>query len=118
MKSLIVAASALIIATAPAFAGGYGYQSPTSPQFANATALNYAKQLGSVNAAFSKGGIKQVTGAGAEAHNQSYCGCPGSQTANAFAKNLSIQTATIGAVASVGSINQSAVATSLAKNTR
>jgi hypothetical protein len=118
MKSLIVAASALIIATAPAFAGGYGHQQSTSPQFANASALNYAKQLGSVHAAFSKGSIKQVTGAGAEALNQSHCGCPGSQTANAFAKNHSIQAATIGAGVSIGSINQSAVATSLAKNIR
>jgi hypothetical protein len=118
MKTLIVAASALIIATAPAFAGGYGHSQPTSPQFANATALNYAAQLGSVKALFSKGNIKQVTGASAEAINKSNCGCKGSQTANAFAKNNSIQVATIKAGVSIGSINQSAVATSLAKNVR
>ena len=118
MKSLIVAASALIIATGPAFAGGWDYQQPTSPQFANATALNYAVQIGSVKALFNKGGIKQVTGAGAEAINESFCGCKGEQHANAFAKNVSIQTATIKGGLSVGSVNQSAVATSFAKNYR
>lgn len=118
MKSLIVAATALIVATAPAFAGGYGHSSPTSPQFANATALNYATQVASVKTLFSKGKVEQVTGASAEAINKSNCGCKGSQTANAFAKNNSIQVATVKSGFNVGGISQSAVATSLAKNVR
>jgi hypothetical protein len=118
MKSLIVAATALIVATAPAFAGGYGHSQPTSPQFASATALNYATQIATVKSHMNKGKIEQVTGASAEALNKSGCGCHGSQTAHAFAKNNSIQVATVKSGFTVGGISQSAVATSTAKNLR
>lgn len=118
MKSLIVAASALIIASAPAFAGGYGHSQPTSPQFAAASAENFAVQSGAIKAGFNKGGIKQVAGASADAVNYADCGCSGSQTAVASAKNVSIQTAVINAGVSYGSISQSGVATASAKNFR
>ncbi len=67
MKLVVVATSALLLAASPAFAGGFdNHSQPTSPQFAGSSALNYAVQAGSIRALFSKGSVKQVTGAGAE----------------------------------------------------
>lgn len=119
MKLVIVAASALLLSVASASAGGWGgHQSPSAPQFANSTALNYAKQIANMKTFKNYGGIKQVTGAGAESINKADCGCTGSQTATSFAKNNSFQSATIKSVISNGWIDQSAVATSVSKNIR
>lgn len=119
MKLVIVATSALLLAVAPASAGGWGgQQSPSAPQFANSTALNYAKQIASIHAFKAYGGIKQVTGAGAESINKADCGCTGSQTATSFAKNYSFQVGTVKSGISGGWIDQSAVATSVSKNIR
>lgn len=119
MKFVLVAASALAFAATPALAGGWGGSHyGGSPQFATSSALNYATQIGSIKSFVSKGHIKQMTGASAEAINKSTCGCKGDQVAKANAKNVSFQVGTIHAGFSVGSINQTAVTTALAKNTR
>jgi hypothetical protein len=119
MKLAIVAASALMLAAAPAFAGGYGDSHYAgAPQFANSAAINYAAQVGSIKAMVSKGSIKQVTGAAAEASNEGPCGCKGESVANAYSKNTSFQVGTIHAGVSMGSISQSAVSTATAKNFR
>lgn len=126
MKFLVVAASALAFAATPALAGGWGGSNyGGSPQFANSSALNFAKQMGTIKAqsGHSKHGwgksvksrIDQMTGASAEAINKSSCGCKGKQVAKAFAKNNSFQTAKI---YGVGTITQSAVSSALAKNVR
>ncbi|MGF1619436.1 MAG: hypothetical protein ACFCUR_02340 [Rhodomicrobiaceae bacterium] len=118
MKRIIIAASALIVATAPAFAGGWSHQSPSSPQMANSSALNLALQVGSISAYHSTGSVKQVTGAGAESINKANCGCKGLQTANSVSKNVSIQVGRINSHHSVGSIDQSAVSTAFSSNRR
>ncbi len=119
MKFAIAALSALALTAAPAFAGGYDNNHfAGSPQFANSSALNFAVQAGSIHALVSKGNIKQVAGASAEAINKGSCGCSGEQIANAVSKNTSFQVGTIKAGFSVGSINQSGVSTSTAKNVR
>lgn len=119
MKFLVIAASALAFAATPALAGGWGGSNyGGSPQFAHSSAMNYAKQIATINAGKSFGKIEQVTGAGAEAINKSSCGCKGKQVAKANAKNVSFQVGTINAGFTMGSISQSAVTTSLAKNVR
>jgi hypothetical protein len=119
MKFFAIAATAIALAATPAAAGGWGgSHSVVSPQFANASAMNLAVQSGAIKAIVSKGSVKQVTGASAEAINKSNCGCKGSQEATAHSKNVSFQVGTITPGFSVGSINQSAVSTSLAKNVR
>jgi hypothetical protein len=118
MKRIIIAASALIVATAPAFAGGWSHQSPSSPQLAQSSALNLAVQVGSVKSFFSKGGVKQVTGAGAESLNRSECGCIGSQTATSVSKNVSLQVGSISGGLNVGKIDQSSISTSYSSNAR
>jgi len=119
MKFVIIAASAFALATTPAFAGGFsGANYAGSPQFASSAASNYAHQTGAIKAIVSMGHITQVTGAAAEAVNESGCGCGGKQVAKATSKNTSFQVGTIHAGVSSGSINQSAVSTSLARNTR
>ncbi len=119
MKFLVIAASAFAFAATPALAGGWGgHNYGGSPQFAHSSALNLAKQVGTINAGFSKGSVNQVTGAAAEAINKSKCGCKGDQTAKAMSKNISFQVGTINAGKSIGSVDQSAISTSLAKNVR
>jgi hypothetical protein len=119
MKLVIIAASAFAFIATPAFAGGFGGSHYAgSPQFASSAASNYAHQTGVIKAIVSKGHIKQVTGASAEAINEGNCGCSGKQVAKATSKNTSFQVATIHAGFSSGSINQSAVSTSLARNSR
>ena len=119
MKFAFIVASALTLAATPAFAGGFGGSHYAgSPQFASSAAVNYAHQTGAIKAIVSKGHIKQVTGAAAEAVNESGCGCAGKQVAKATSKNTSFQVGTIHAGFSSGSINQSAVSTSMARNTR
>jgi len=118
MKRIIIAASALLVASAPAFAGGWSHQSPSSPQFANSSALNLAVQVGSIHSFVSKGNVKQVTGAGAESYNKAECGCKGKQVANSVSKNVSLQVGRISGGLNVGSVNQSAVSTAYSGNTR
>lgn len=119
MKFVLIAASAFAFAATPALAGGWGGSNYAgAPQFASSAAVNYAKQTGAIKAIISKGHIKQVTGASAEAINEGNCGCSGKQVAKAASKNTSFQVATIHAGFSLGSINQSAVSTSLAHNAR
>ncbi len=119
MKRIIIAASALIVATAPAFAGGWSNHSPSSPQLAHSSAYNLAVQVGTISAYHnSKGRVKQVTGAGAESLNKSGCGCKGVQKASAVSKNVSIQVGRIDSHHSVGSISQSSISTALSSNKR
>lgn len=119
MKFLVVAASALAFATTPALAGGWGGSNyGGSPQFAHASAINLATQVGSIKAIVSKGNLKQLTGASAEAINKTTCGCRGKMKAGATAKNVSFQAGTIHAGFSFGSINQQAVSSAVAKNVR
>jgi hypothetical protein len=119
MKLVVIAASALAFVATPALAGGWGGSHYAgAPQFASSAAVNYATQSGAIKALVSKGHIKQVTGASAEAYNEGNCGCAGHQTAKAYSKNTSFQIGTISAGLSVGSINQSAVSTATAVNSR
>lgn len=119
MKLAVIAASVLALAATPALAGGWGgHHQPASPQFAHASAMNYAVQAASIKAFISKGSIDQVTGASAEALNKAPCGCAGTQVATAKSKSVSLQVATIKSGVALGSISQSAVSTALAKNVR
>jgi hypothetical protein len=118
MKFALIVASAFALVTTPALAGGFGGSNYAgSPQFASSAASNYAHQTGAIKAIVSKGHIKQVTGAAAEAINEGSCGCVGERVAKATSKNTSFQVGTIHAGFSSGSISQSAVSTSLARNT-
>jgi hypothetical protein len=117
MKLILIAASALAFAATPSMAGGFsGSNYAGAPQFASSAASNYAHQLADIGAYKTKGHIDQVTGAAAEAVNESDCGCTGSRTAVAVAKNTSFQVGAIHATFTSGSITQSAVSTALAHN--
>lgn len=92
---LVIAAAAVALSSSVALAGGYkGNKHIGAPQFANAVALNYSKQIVTSKTLFSKGKIDQTAGATAKAVNESKCGCKGVQLSNAFAKNNSLQVAT------------------------
>ncbi len=116
---LVIAAAAVALSSSVALAGGYkGNKHIGAPQFANAVALNYSKQIVTSKTLFSKGKIDQTAGATAKAVNESKCGCKGVQLSNAFAKNNSLQVATVVAGAHIGGISQTAVASATAKNIR
>jgi len=112
MKRVLIAASALIVATAPAFAGGW------SMDVSNSAAVNLAAQVASIKSGFNKGKIKQVTGAAAESFNKRDCHCEGLQVSNAAAKNVSVQVGKVKSIVNVGTISQSAVSTAHASNNR
>lgn len=119
MKTVIVAASAFLLALAPASAGGYGgHNQVSAPQFAHSSALNYVKQIGVIKAHTNKGKLKQVTGASAESINKASCDCPGKQVAKSFGKNRSFQFGAIKAGHNSGKLDQSSVVTSFSKNVR
>ena len=120
MKSLVAASIALVFTCTAAAAGGFnGGGGSLPPQFANASALNYALQATKVQSIGGKVKIDQTAGASAKAVNKADCNCRGGlQVANAVSKNVSIQ---VGSVQSIGNgvtFNQTAVSTATARNVR
>ncbi len=119
MKLALIAASVLAISASPALAGGFGGpKHVTAPQFANASALNFATQIASAKGRY-EGRLEQVTGAAADAVNKAKCGCKaGLQSAHAHSKNVSIQVGKVEAYKGYAKVTQSAVSTAVARNIR
>jgi len=120
MKLGLIAATALVLSTSSAMAGGFnGSHHAQAPQFANSSALNLAVQAAAIHGN-KLGHLEQVAGATAEAINKADCGClSAAQVANAHAKNVSIQVGKIETHGGFASkLSQTAVASATAQNIR
>lgn len=120
MKFGLITATALLLSASSAMAGGFnGSHYAPAPQFANSSALNYAKQAAAVYGN-KVSHVEQVAGATAEAINEAKCGCaPAKQVANAHSKNVSIQVGKIDSYGGyVSKLSQTAVSSATAKNIR